>query len=171
MPGVFVGHGLMTWESSSCSGPERPLKITEYSDREIDASKKAPTREEHFMKEWLTFITENAVVVINAIALMIVIIGSIGAFFQSTRAIFSPQAAAGPRLREGYLHYGRWLVAGLTFQLAADIIATSIAPTWEEIGRLGAVAVIRTFLNFFLERDLAEAQRELQSKGSVDTSM
>lgn len=52
--------------------------------------------------------------------------------------------------------YGRWLVAGLTFQLAADIIGTSIAPSWQEVGQLGAIAVIRTFLNFFLERDLAE---------------
>jgi hypothetical protein len=42
------------------------------------------------------------------------------------------------------------------FQLAADIIETSIAPSWEDLGQLGAIAVIRTFLNFFLERDLAE---------------
>jgi uncharacterized membrane protein len=54
------------------------------------------------------------------------------------------------------VRYGRWLVAGLTFQLAADIIATSITPTWQEVGQLGAIAVIRTFLNYFLERDLAE---------------
>ena len=54
------------------------------------------------------------------------------------------------------MRYGHWLVAGLTFQLAADIIETSIAPTWQEVGQLGAIAVIRTFLNYFLERDLAE---------------
>jgi uncharacterized membrane protein len=47
-------------------------------------------------------------------------------------------------------------VAGLTFQLAADVIETSIAPTWDGIGRLAAIAVIRTFLNYFLERDLAD---------------
>jgi uncharacterized membrane protein len=59
-------------------------------------------------------------------------------------------------MRQVWLRYGRWLVAGLTFQLAADIIGTSIAPTWQEVGQLGAIAAIRTFLNFFLERDLAE---------------
>jgi uncharacterized membrane protein len=64
--------------------------------------------------------------------------------------------AANRRFREVLLHYGRWLVAGLTFQLAADIVETSIAPSWREVGQLGAIAVIRTFLNFFLERDLAE---------------
>ena len=54
---------------------------------------------------------------------------------------------------------GRWLVAGLTFQLAADVIETAIAPQWDDIGRLGAIAVIRTFLNYFLERDLSEVER------------
>jgi uncharacterized membrane protein len=58
--------------------------------------------------------------------------------------------------RTVWLHYGRWLIAGLTFQLAADIITTSASPSWEEIGQLAAIAVVRTFLNFFLERDLAD---------------
>ena len=54
------------------------------------------------------------------------------------------------------MRYGLWLVAGLTFQLAADIIGTSMAPSWQEVGQLGAIAMIRTFLSFFLERDLAQ---------------
>ena len=57
-----------------------------------------------------------------------------------------------------WLRYARWLVAGLTFQLAADIIETSITPSWEELAKVGAIAVIRTFLNFFLERDLNEVR-------------
>ena len=48
---------------------------------------------------------------------------------------------------------------GLTFQLAADIIETSITTGWEAVGRIAAIAVIRTFLNYFLERDLAESPR------------
>jgi uncharacterized membrane protein len=47
-----------------------------------------------------------------------------------------------------------WLLLGLEFALAADIVRTAISPTWVDIGQLGAIAVIRTFLNFFLERDL-----------------
>ena len=60
-----------------------------------------------------------------------------------------------------YFQYARCLVGGLTFLLAADIIESSLATKWEwdEIGRLASVAVIRTFLNFFLERDLAEMER------------
>jgi uncharacterized membrane protein len=76
-------------------------------------------------------------------------------------AIIAP--LSGLQRREIWLTYARWLIAGLTFQLAADIIETAITSDWQAIGRIAAIAVIRTFLNYFLERDLAEA-RELQAR-------
>ncbi len=48
-----------------------------------------------------------------------------------------------------------WLENGVA--LATDIVRTVIAPTWNDIGQLAAIAVIRTFLNHFLEKDLKEA--------------
>ena len=110
------------------------------------------------MKEWMISVVENAVIIINAMGLVIIFIGTIEAFLRSVQAVFSQQAT-GEVFRNAYLRYGRWLVAGLTFQLAADIIGTSVVPTWDEVGRLGAIAVIRTFLNFFLERDLTEVEQ------------
>jgi uncharacterized membrane protein len=106
------------------------------------------------MEEWLHLVTQDVVVVIDAMALIVIVIGTVEAFFTGLRVAFP--APAHSRFREILVRYGRWLVAGLTFQLAADIIETSIAPSWQEVGQLGAIAVIRTFLNFFLERDLAE---------------
>ena len=53
------------------------------------------------------------------------------------------------------LGLGRWLALGLEFALAADILRTAIAPTWRDIGPLAAIAVLRTALNFFLEREIA----------------
>ncbi|MGH9753828.1 MAG: DUF1622 domain-containing protein [Blastocatellia bacterium] len=50
--------------------------------------------------------------------------------------------------------FGMWLILGLEFMLAADIVRTAISPSWEQIGQLAAVALIRTFLNFFLEKDI-----------------
>ncbi len=67
----------------------------------------------------------------------------------------------GSQLRAVWLRFARWLVAGLTFQLAADIVSTTSAPTWQEIGRLAAIAVIRTFLSYFLDREL-DVTRERQ---------
>jgi uncharacterized membrane protein len=107
------------------------------------------------MEERLHLVTKDTVVIIDAMALIIVAIGTAEAFFTGLRVAF-PAPAANRRLREVWLRYGRWLVAGLTFQLAADIIETSIAPNWQEVRQLGAIAVIRTVLNFFLERDLTE---------------
>jgi uncharacterized membrane protein len=123
------------------------------------------------MQEWLHFVTKDTVVIIDAMALIVVAIGTIEAFFTGLRVAF-PARVANPRFGEVFQRYGRWLVAGLTFQLAADIIETSIAPSWEEVGQLGATAVIRTFLNFFLERDLAElneADTEPLRSGRVGT--
>jgi uncharacterized membrane protein len=110
------------------------------------------------LKEWLTVFTEYAALIIDAMALLVIAVGTIEMFFRCLRAVFVP-SATGRELRDGYLRYARWLIAGLTFQLAADIIDTASAPTWDDIGRLAAIAVIRTFLNYFLERDILEARR------------
>jgi uncharacterized membrane protein len=107
------------------------------------------------MEEWLRLATRDTVVIIDAMALVVVAAGTAEAFFTGLwAAFFAPTPHR--RFREVLVRYGRWLVAGLTFQLAADIVATSITPSWQEVGQLGAIAVIRTFLSFFLERDLAE---------------
>ena len=51
-----------------------------------------------------------------------------------------------------------WLLIGFEFELAADIIGSVISPTWQDIGELGAIAVVRTFLNYFLEKDMDPAE-------------
>jgi uncharacterized membrane protein len=110
------------------------------------------------MQGWVTFLTENAVAIINVMALLIIAIGTVEMFLRCLRALFEP-STTGRELRDGYLRYARWLIAGLTFQLAADVITSGSAPTWDDIGRLAAIAAIRTFLNYFLERDIVEAQK------------
>ena len=108
------------------------------------------------MKEWLTFASENAIILLDLLALVVVVVGSLEGFVVTVKAMFSPPL--GHQRREAGLRFGRWLVVGLTFQLAADIIETSISTSWIAVGRIGAIAVIRTFLNYFLERDLAEVR-------------
>jgi len=51
-------------------------------------------------------------------------------------------------------NFAMWLALSLEFALAADIADTVISPTWDDIGKLAAIAAIRTALNLFLERDL-----------------
>jgi len=56
----------------------------------------------------------------------------------------------------------RFLSLGLEFQLAADILATTISPTWPQIGQLAAIAAIRTALNYFLAREMKEEQEAVR---------
>ncbi|HLZ38744.1 MAG TPA: DUF1622 domain-containing protein [Mycobacteriales bacterium] len=60
------------------------------------------------------------------------------------------------------LGLGRFLALGLEFQLASDILRTAVAPSFEELGKLAAVATIRTGLNFFLAREIREESRTVQ---------
>ena len=112
------------------------------------------------MREWLVIVTEQAEPVIDAIALLVIAVGTVEAFIDGLRLLASSKT--GHQRREVWLRYARWLIAGLTFQLAADIIETSIRTDWESIAKLGTIAVIRTFLNYFLERDLDEARKRQQ---------
>jgi uncharacterized membrane protein len=63
------------------------------------------------------------------------------------------------------LNLGLSLALALEFLLAADIVGTAVTPTWESIGLLAAIAGIRTFLNYFLHREVRELEAEkLQKK-------
>ena len=55
----------------------------------------------------------------------------------------------------------------LEFQLGADILSTAVAPTWNEIGKLGVIAVIRTTLNYFLSREMQEERRTANDEKDV----
>jgi len=127
------------------------------------------------LEEWLIRISEPVIVIIDLMALFIVVCGTLIAFASSLRALVASALDPNERGERGYLkgherrvlwmEYGRWLVAALTFQLGADIIESAIAPTWQAVAQLGAVAVIRTFLNYFLERDMGEVREREDDAG------
>ena len=104
------------------------------------------------MREWLDAATEPVIVMLDALALLIIVVGTLEVAVSVVRAMWRPLGAR--QARQTWLRYSRWLVAALTFQLAADIVETSVSTSWQTIGRVGAIAVIRTFLNYFLESDV-----------------
>ncbi|TPG58984.1 DUF1622 domain-containing protein [Hymenobacter nivis] len=77
------------------------------------------------------------------------------------RALWARRTADFTAIR---LTLSRYLALALEFQLGADILSTSIAPSWDQIGRLGAIAVIRTALNFFLSKEMQEERRQTSSE-------
>ena len=98
--------------------------------------------------------------VIEGIAIVIIAAGSAKALLDFGRITIATRRGQVEK-RVISLDYAHWLVAGLTFQLAADVVSTSFAPSWNELGRLAAVAAIRTFLSYFLDHEM-ETTRRLQ---------
>ncbi|MFQ4145892.1 DUF1622 domain-containing protein [Chlorogloeopsis sp. ULAP02] len=65
------------------------------------------------------------------------------------------------------LRFGVWLALALEFQLGADILATTIAPTLEELVKLALIAVIRTFLNYFLGKELEVEYKQQKQRAEL----
>lgn len=90
---------------------------------------------------------------------------SLGLIAFLRQVLTQPQRLYRPPFLDLRLILGSWLALGLEFQLGADILGTTIAPSFEALGRLGAIAVIRTFLNYFLSKELeAEAAWKQQTE-------
>ncbi|WP_019948165.1 DUF1622 domain-containing protein [Hymenobacter aerophilus] len=92
----------------------------------------------------------------EAIGAGIIVLGIILAGVLFAKALLRRQTADFNAIR---LTLARYLALALEFQLGADILSTTIAPSWEQIGKLGAIAVIRTALNFFLSREMKDEHR------------
>jgi len=98
-------------------------------------------------------IAASIALAVEAAGALIVAYGAAEAVYGSGKAIIGGRALRGQR-KEVWLRFGVWLLLGLEFELAGDVVRTAVSPTWTDIGQLAAIAGIRTFLNLFLERDL-----------------
>src|ERR1041385_9471070 len=95
-------------------------------------------------------VVEAAGIAVVALAVLVAAARFVAALVRRTQP-FPPED-----LRLGL---GRSLALSLEFLLGADILRTAIEPSWEEIGRLAAIAAIRTALNYFPQREIAEDAR------------
>lgn len=102
-------------------------------------------------------IINNTSFALNIIGALIIIWGillSLAGFFKKE---FSGREEAICMNEAIRINMGSYLVLGLEFFIAGDIIKTIITPTWESLGMLGAIVVIRTILTYFLTKDLRKA--------------
>jgi uncharacterized membrane protein len=72
-------------------------------------------------------------------------------------------------MKEIWLRFASRLLLALELTLAADVVRTAIAPTWNQIGQLAAIAAIRTFLNLFLERDIESSEKMQPAASAAET--
>lgn len=96
--------------------------------------------------EWLRLFVESLGAVIIAAGVIVVIAGLIKHAAVNREIGFTP-------IR---LSFARYLTLALELQLAADVLSTSVAPSWDRIGKLAAIAIIRTALNFFLSKEMKD---------------
>jgi len=96
--------------------------------------------------QWLRLAVETMGALVIAVGVIVAIYG-----FGRALALQRPEHYVEVRLT-----LARYLALAIEFELAADILSTAIAPSWDQIGKLGAIVVIRTGLNYFLMREMKE---------------
>jgi len=102
---------------------------------------------------------------IEAGAVLVVAFGAAQALLSLAAAIVT-RAADEMRGREIWIKFATWILLALEFALAADLVRTAVAPTWDDISKLAVIAAIRTMLNYFLAKDIAEFEQTRQSNGN-----
>lgn len=100
--------------------------------------------------EWLRLGVETLGAVVIGVGILLAVVGLIRHALHGRGRSFNPIRLA----------FARYLTLALELQLAADILSTSVAPTWDRIGKLAAIAIIRTALNYFLSKEVDEEQKE-----------
>jgi uncharacterized membrane protein len=99
---------------------------------------------------------------------LVVTFGALQALSLVAAAIWQREADS-PRGREIWLKFATWILLALEFALAADLVRTAVAPTWDDIGKLAVIA-FRTMLNYFLAKDIAAFDQARASEPGVAAS-
>jgi len=104
-------------------------------------------------KDWTAYLAVG----IEAAAALLIAVAALEALFHAI-PLLVPRSDPGNDQKEAVrLRLGHWLTVAIEFELAADILRTAVAPTWNIIGQLAAIVVLRTVLNYFLQQEIARA--------------
>jgi uncharacterized membrane protein len=97
--------------------------------------------------------------IVESAAAIVIFFGALTGFI---RFFVSTLRTRGPAMFNPIrLDVSRYLALGLELQLASDLLRTAVTPTFDEIGKMAAVAAIRTALNFFLQREIRAEQADI----------
>src|SRR6185436_12919409 len=95
-------------------------------------------------------------------AVLVVAFGAVRALTGVVAAILR-KSADEMQGRQIWIRFATWILLALEFALAADLVRTAVAPTWDDIAKLAVIATIRAMLNYFLAKDIAEFDRARES--------
>lgn len=114
-----------------------------------------------FFKQWTTYLAGG----IEAAAALLVAVAALEAMLRAIPLLFTKEDPANEEKEAVRLRLGHWLTVAIEFELAADILRTAVAPTWNIIGQLAAIVVLRTVLNYFLQQEIARTARRKAQTG------
>ena len=114
------------------------------------------------LTNYLLILVDWIEILANFISVLIIVAGIAVASVKVLQTVRKPDLLHYNKAR---LAFSRYLVIALEFQLAADIVKTAAEPNWTDLGILAVVAAIRTFLNYFLQREMKEEEREVEHAG------
>lgn len=121
------------------------------------------------MEAFFKIVAEHVALGAELIATLLIAIGGIGALARVGRLLAERNAHV-RTIKDIWLRLAGWILLALEFTLAADIVRTSISPTWEDLGKLAAIAAIRTVLSIFLERDLDTFEKERDGRRAPEAA-
>ena len=108
------------------------------------------------LEHWSKLLTDSLSSVVESMAAIVIAIAVARALVGYVQTIIRRRPGTTPPASIRF-SLGRSLALALELLLAADILKTAVAPTWNDIGQLAAIAALRTGLNYFLERELRDA--------------
>ncbi len=115
------------------------------------------------MEDLLKQLSSNVAFGVEGAAALIIVLAALEATWGALR-IFWVRPTMLDAAREGArLRLARWLALALEFELAADILRTAVSPSWDEIGKLAAIATLRTLLNYFLQQEIRQNEARKQN--------
>ncbi|OAI50020.1 hypothetical protein AYO45_00120 [Gammaproteobacteria bacterium SCGC AG-212-F23] len=98
---------------------------------------------------------------ISILAIVVILTGVLSALGKYFYYIFSGQASTDNQaINLIRMNLGRTLILGLEFIVAADLIGTTTTPDYYAVGLLAIIVVIRTVLNYSLNRELVLLNKE-----------
>jgi len=100
---------------------------------------------------------------LEGLTVLMVAIGAIEAVYRLVAGAILRRSTTFDR-RAIWLRFAVWILLALEFALGADIVRSAVAPTWQDIGKLGVIALIRTGLGFFLSKDLDSVSEQEAEK-------
>ena len=98
--------------------------------------------------------------IVGYIGVAVMVYGALKAGFAFALCCIRRQS----HLPEIRIDLGKHLALGLEFLVGKDIIHSIISPSWDDLGKLAVLVLLRTFVTFVLTWELKELEREVETE-------